>query len=59
MPVRELSRGATFLLPPTLEELVPADHPVRDVAAFVDGLDRAAWCELEIAPAGAARGAAA
>jgi transposase len=44
-------------LPPPLEELIAADPPVRYVAAFVDGLDRAAWNELGVAPDGAARGA--
>jgi transposase len=57
MPLREFSRDKTWLLPPTLEELIPADHPVRYVATFVDGLDRAAWCELGVAPDGAAVGA--
>jgi transposase len=57
MPVRSFSREATWLLPPTLEELIPADHPARYVAAFVDGLDRGAWLELGVAPDGAARGA--
>jgi transposase len=57
MPLREFSRDKTWLLPPTLEELLPADHPARYVAAFVDELDRAAWCELGVAPDGAAVGA--
>jgi transposase len=57
MPVRGFSREETWLLPPTLEELIAADPPVRYVAAFVDGLDRAAWGQLGVAPDGAARGA--
>ena len=57
MPLREFSREKTWLLPPRLEELVPADHPVRYVAAFVDGLERAAWSELGVVPEGASRGA--
>ncbi len=57
MPSRPFSRETTFLFPPTLEELVPVDHPARYVATFVDQLGRAGWCELGIAPEGEARGA--
>jgi len=46
MPPPPLNRERAWLLPPTLGELIPDDHPARFVAAFVDSLDRAAWGEL-------------
>lgn len=39
MPYRSYSRDQDWLLPPSLGELVPEDHPVRFVAEFVDLLD--------------------
>jgi len=38
MPIRPLTRDRMWLFPPSLEELIPAEHVVRFVAAYVDSL---------------------
>ncbi|MDE2688449.1 MAG: IS1182 family transposase [Chloroflexota bacterium] len=57
MPLREMSRDQAWLLPPTLDELVPPDHPARFVAEFVDALNRDDWTELGVQPDGEPLGA--
>ena len=57
MPVRPVSREQSWLLPPSLDELLPDDHPSRFVAAFVEGLDRAHWAEMGIDLGGDVMGA--
>ena len=61
MPLRDMDRERIWLLPPSLDELLPLEHPGRFVAEFVaefvDGLDREGWAELGVAIEGDLRGA--
>ena len=57
MPLRPMGREQIWMLPPTLDELILADHPARFVDAYLDGLDRDGWAELGVDPDGDPMGA--
>ena len=56
MPQRPFSRAQVFLIPPSLDDWLPADHPARFVAVLLDALDAATWQELGIDRAPASLG---
>lgn len=57
MPTRRYDRGDAWLLPPSLESLVPTHHPARFIAQVVDQTPRDEWRAMGIDPHGHARGA--
>ena len=57
MSFRELNRQKTWLLPPTLDELIPDDHPARFVSTVVDSLNQTIWSKLGISLDGEPLGA--
>ena len=58
-PLRDMSRARAWLFPPSLDELLPLDHPAHFVAEFLDALDREDWKELGMELAGDPLGASA
>ena len=57
MTWRPMDREQAWLLPPSLDDLLPDDHPVRFVASFVDGLTKEEWAGFGVNMEGEALGA--
>ncbi|MBA3276189.1 MAG: IS1182 family transposase [Chloroflexia bacterium] len=50
MPQRPFFRDQVFLIPPSLDDWLPTDHPARFVAVWLDELTAAEWVDLGINP---------
>ncbi len=48
MPLRDMDREQMWLVPPSLDELFPKDHPARFVAEFIDALNKEVWSKLGV-----------
>ena len=48
MPRRNLNREQAWLLPPSLDDMMPEDHAASFMAAVVAELDAEAWRELGV-----------
>ena len=46
MPLRPFRRDQGWLLPPSLDEMLPQDHPARFVDAVLESLSAEKWDEL-------------
>jgi transposase len=57
MPQRSGERETGWQLPSSLDALIPADHAVRFVAAYLDALDHTDWSQLGISLVSKERGA--
>ena len=57
MPLRPLNREQSWLLPPTIDELIADDHPARFVASVVDSLNSAFWEKMKVVVEGDPLGA--
>lgn len=58
MPERPYTRDQVLLLPPALDDWIAPTHPVRFVAAWLDGLTAADWTELGVTRTPARQGEA-
>lgn len=56
MTLRSLNREQTWLLPPSLDELISSNHPARYIATFIDSQEHV-WSEMGIPMEGEIMGA--